>query len=284
LLAREHLEKAISLYDPKRHQTLTFRFGVDAGINSLSYVARTLWFLGYPDQALKRGHDALALARELLQPQSLAFAENLVGHIHLSRREARASLETTERLITFCVEHGFIFWLPAASIRRGWAMVEQGRNEDGLTQIEQGLANRATGAELGRPFNLSLLAEACIKTGRFDDGLSALKQGLTIADENEDRNIEAELHRLKGELLLRRDVSSTTEAHICFQRAVEIARKQSAKSWELRATMSLSRLLAKQDKRDEAHEMLCEIYGWFTEGFDTADLKDAKALLDELSA
>src|SRR5205807_1163892 len=112
LHAREHLEKAISLYDLERHRTLTFRFGVDAGVNSLSYAARTLWFLGYPDQALKRSNEALVLARELSQPHSLAFAENVVGHILLSRREAPAAQEATERLIALCAEYGFIFWLP----------------------------------------------------------------------------------------------------------------------------------------------------------------------------
>ena len=118
--------------------------------------------------------------------------------------------------------------------------------------------------------------------GRLDDGLSALTEALAAADEHENRHYEAEIHRLKGELLLRQDDSNTAEAQSCFERAIEIARRQSAKSWELRATMSLARLLAKQGRRDEARTMLAEIYGWFTEGFDTADLKDAKALLDEL--
>jgi predicted ATPase len=123
-----------------------------------------------------------------------------------------------------------------------------------------------------------------MKTGRLDDGLSALTEALAVADEREARVFEAETHRLKGELLLKQDDSNAAEAQNCFARAIEIARRQSAKSWELRATMSLARLLAKQGRRDEARTMLAEIYNWFTEGFDTADLKDAKALLDELSA
>ena len=137
--------------------------------------------------------------------------------------------------------------------------------------------------ELLRPHALCLLAEACREAGRLDDGLSALTEALAAADEHEIRHYEAETHRLKGELLLKQDHSNAAEAQSCFQRAIEIARKQSAKSLELRATMSLARLLAKQGRRDEARAMLAEIYGWFTEGFDTADLKDAKALLDELS-
>src|SRR6516164_243078 len=129
------------------------------------------------------------------------------------------------------------------------------------------------------PYSLSLLAEACGETGRFDEGLSALREALATADQHENRHYEAEMHRLKGELLLKQDDSTAAEAQHCFERAVEIARRQSAKSLELRATMSLSRLLALQGRRDEARSMLAEIYNWFTEGFDTADLKDAKALL-----
>jgi predicted ATPase len=134
------------------------------------------------------------------------------------------------------------------------------------------------------PHALCLLAEACGKAGRLDDGLSALTEAIAAADEHGIRQYEAEAHRLKGELLLRQDHSKAAEAQSCFQRAIEIARKQSAKSLELRATMSLARILVKQGRRDEVRTMLTEIYGWFTEGFDTADLKDAKALLDELSA
>jgi predicted ATPase len=182
-------------------------------------------------------------------------------------------------------EHGFIFWLAEANILHGWAMAEQGRNEEAIAHIQEGLAAfRAAGAEAERPQNLSLLAHACMKTGRLDDGLSALTEALAVADEREARVFEAETHRLKGELLLKQDDSNAAEAQNCFARAIEIARKQSAKSWELRATTSLARLLAKHGRRDEACAMLAEIYNWFTEGFDTADLKDAKALLEELAA
>jgi predicted ATPase len=167
-------------------------------------------------------------------------------------------------------------------------MVEQGsepgRSEEGIAQIQEGsVAFRATGAELMRPYFLCLLAEACMATGRFDDGLSALAEALTAADEHKIRHYEAEMHRLKGELLLKQSNSKASDAQSCFQRAIAVARKQRGKSLELRATMSLSRLLDKQGRRDEARAMLAEIYGWFTEGFDTADLKDAKALLDELA-
>jgi len=163
-------------------------------------------------------------------------------------------------------------------------MAEQGHHEDEIAQIQEGLAaSRATGSGLWRPHFLCLLAEACLEAGRLDDGLSALTEALAAADEHENRHHEAEIHRLKGELLLKQDDSNATEAQNCFEGAIGIARKQSAKSLELRATMSLARLLAKQGRRDEARAMLADIYGWFTEGFDTADLKDAKALLDQLA-
>jgi predicted ATPase/class 3 adenylate cyclase len=285
LLARKHLEMAISLYDRDRHRTLAFRYaGVDAGVRCLSYTASTLSSLGYPDQALKRGNEAVALAQALSHPHSLVYAESFVGWVRLSRGEARASQEGAERMMALSTEHGFTLWLALATNLHGAALAAQGRNEEGIAQMEEGLAaTAATGAKMARPGLLNLLAGACMRTGRLDNGLAALMEALSTANEHEDRLYEGETHRLKGELLLKQDHSNVAEAQPCFQRAVEIARNQSAKSLELRATMSLARLLNGQGKRDEARALLADIYGWFTEGFDTADLKQAKALLDELS-
>jgi predicted ATPase len=285
LRAKEHLELAISIYDPERHARLAFRnLGFDAGVMCLCYAAFTLWQLGYPDQALQRANEALALAEGLSHLFSLANAEFCIGVLRQYRREARAVQEAAEDVIALSAEHGFIFFLALATILRGWAMSEQGRNEEGITQIQEGQAAcRVRGAQLAWSYSPFLLAEACRETGRIDYGLSAVTAALAAADEQEFRCYEPEIRRLKGELLLKQDDSKVAEAQSCFERAVEIARKQSAKSWELRATMSLARLLAKQGRRDEAIAMLAEIYGWFTEGFDTADLKDAKALLQELT-
>jgi predicted ATPase len=286
LCAKEHLESAISIYDPERDAPLAFRnLGFDAGIMCLCYAAFTLWELGYPDQALQRDNEALALAQALSHPFTLANVEFCVGILRQHRREARAAQEIAEGMIALSADHGFIFFLSLATILRGWAISEQGRNEEGITQIQEGQAAcRARGADLAWSYSLILLAEACRKTGRFDEGLSAVTAALAFADEHESRCYEPEIHRLKGELLLRQDDSEAAEAQSCFELAIEIARKQSAKSWELRATMSLARLLATQGRQDEAHAMLADIYNWFTEGFDTPDLKDAKALLEELSA
>ena len=187
-------------------------------------------------------------------------------------------------MIALAAEHGLTDFLPYATTLRGWAIAERGRYEEGIAQIREGLAAlRRTGQETLRSFRLCLLADACREAGRLDDGLSALTEALAAADEHENRCYEAEMHRLQGALLLRQHDSNAAKALSCFQRAIEIARKQSAKSWELRATTSLARLLEKQGRRDEARATLAEIYNWFTEGFDTADLKDAKALLEELA-
>jgi class 3 adenylate cyclase/predicted ATPase len=281
LPAREHFEMAMSLYDPERHRLLTFRYlGIDAGVYCSSFAAHTLWLLGYPDQAIKRGNEALALAQALSHPVSLGFAGGCVTILHQFRREAPAAQETAERMTALSAIDDLAF---GTSVR-GWAIAEQGRHEEGIAQIQEGLAaHRRTGGELTRPYLLCLLAEAYREASRLDEGLNALTEALAAADENEIRFYEAETHRLKGELLLRQDDSNAEEAQNSFVCAIEIARKQSGKSLELRATVSLARLLDKQGKRDEARTMLAEIYGWFTEGFDTADLKEAKALLDELS-
>jgi len=288
LAAREHFEIAISLYDPEHHRPLAFRYGgADAGVRCVSYAAWSLWQLGYPDQALKRCNQALALAQSLSHPFGLAWAEVFVDVLRQFRRETHATRENAEGLIPLSAEHGLTDFLAFATILRGWAMVEQEHNEEGITQIREGLAaTRATGAELVSPYFLCLLAEACMATGLLDDGLSALTEALAAADEYENRFYEAETHRLKGELLLMRHGdgrgADTAEARSCFERAIEVARKQSARSLELRTTIGLARLLASQGRRDEARARLADIYGWFTEGFDTADLKDAKALLDQL--
>jgi predicted ATPase len=287
LPAMEHLENATTSYVSEGNLPHMLQFGgADARVRTVSYAALTLWQLGYPNQALKRGNESLALAQRLSHPFSLAFAQNAVGgHLYSLRREVRAVHETAESMIALCAEQGFTTVSAWPTVWRGWALAEQGHHQEGIEQIQQGLAaSRLTETELLRTYHLCLLAEAYKNVGRLDDALSALGGALAAANEDEMRAYEAEIHRLKGELLLKKDDSNAAEARSCFERAIEIARKQSAKSWELRATTSLARLLAKQRKRDEARSMLTQIYGWFTEGFDTADLKDAKALLDQLSA
>jgi predicted ATPase len=281
----EHYKIAISIYNPERHRSLVLQYlGLDAAVYSLTGNAITLWQLGYPDQALKKANEALALAHTLSHPFSLALAKSFAGVVHHFRREAPAAQGYSESAIALCSENGTMNFLDYSNILSGWTMVIRGRNEEGFEQIYKGRAPlRESGPELRKPYFLCLLVEACMETEQIDEGLSALEEALAAAEKNQDRNYEAEIHRLQGELLLRKDSSSTSEVQKCLERAIEVARTQGAKSLEVRATTSLARLRASQSHRDEARALLADIYGWFTEGFDTADLKDAKALLDELS-
>jgi predicted ATPase len=320
--ARKHLDQGIALYDLQQHRAFLSSYGADSGVLCLFSAAMVLWPLGYPDQALKRSREALILAQELSHPFSLAIAFLGAGQLHQFRRERQATQEWAETLITFSSEQGFPFPLAVGTILQGLTWAEQGQREEGIAQIHRGLvAHRATGAELGRPYFLAWLAETYGNAEQSAEGLIVLDEALTAAHKNEERHHEAELYRLKGELTLQqfqvqgskfkvedRLGSSVqrleSEAEECFLKAIEIAQRQQAKSLELRAVMSLVRLrqrqailLASRDtdhatrdtqhatllKLDKARTMLSEIYGWFTEGFDTKDLQEAKMLLDELS-
>jgi len=254
-----------------------------------TFEALKKWLLGYPDQAVQKIHSALTLARELAHPFSLAWALDFAAWLHQYRREEQLTREQAEATITLSTEQGLAFWVAWGTIHRGWALAEQGQTEEGIVQILQGVAAcRATGSELGLPRFLSLLAEAYGKGRQAEEEVSVLAEVLEVMDKTGERLYEAELYRIKGELTLAQPSvqslgsSVKKETEECFLRAVEIARRQQAKSLELRAVMSLSRLWQQQGKKKEAHQMLSEIYNWFTEGFDTKDLQEAKVLLEEL--
>jgi predicted ATPase len=282
--ARAHLEQGTALYDPQQHRSHAFVYGQDPGVACRCLAAWPIWVLGYPDQALQSIHEALTLTQELTHPYSVVYALSMGVLVHQFRREAQAVQERAEELIGLSTEHGFPFWLAYGTILRGWALTAQGEGAEGIDQMRQGLvAHRATGAELQRPYFLSLLAEAYGKVGQPEQGLTVLAEALAMVDNTGECDWEAELYRLKGELLLIQHGQKEGEAEECFRKAVDTARRQQAKSFELRATVSLSRLWHEQGKREEAHQLLAEIYGWFTEGFDTADLKEAKVLLEELA-
>jgi TOMM system kinase/cyclase fusion protein len=290
--AQVHLAQGIALYDPQRHQAHAVRYGQDPGMFCRAYAALTLWYLGYPDQALQRSREALTLARELAHPFSLGLALCFAAILHQFRREGPLAQEQAEVGIALATEQGFAVLRANGTIFRGWALAQQsaepgigqGLREEGMAQIQQGLAAwRATGSETFRPYGLALLAEASAQAGQREAGLSLLAEALVVANDTGERRWDAELYRLKGELLLAHTGESDLEAESCFGQALDIARRQEAKSWELRAAMSLSRLWQRQGKRTEARELLAPIYGWFTEGFDTADLHEAKALLATLS-
>jgi len=259
------------------------------------------WHLGYPEQALKRIHEGLTLARELTHPQTLAPALMFAGLLHRLRREVGVTKERAEALIALANEQGFPFFLAAGIMLHGWVLTEEGQGEEGVARIRQSLTvhRAAGGGAAARSLYPVVLAEACCRVGKVEEGLNVLLAPFATKYES-DRLYGAELYRLKGELTLKQfgvrgsgsGVTSTqhlahnpqaeAEAEACFLKAIEIARRQQAKSLELRATMSLARLWQQQGKKEEAQRMLAEIYGWFTEGFDTADLQEAKALLEEL--
>jgi len=285
LAAKDHFELAISLYDHEPRRSRVLRYGgVDAAVVSLSYGAWILWLLGYPEKALLRANEALTVAQGLSHPLSLVFAEFFLSVLYKYRRELAAAQLSLERAIALADEHGFSLWSAVGAILSGWIIAQNGRADEGFVKIQDGLlAYRASGAEAMRPQFLCWLAEAYRDGCRFESGLAAVTEALAATDEHEDRFYEAETHRLKGDLLLTQDHTKAASALICFRQAIEVAREQSAKSWELRATINLARLLASQGRRHEARSTLSEIYGWFTEGFDTADLKEAKALLEELT-
>jgi predicted ATPase len=224
------------------------------------------------------------MAQQVAHPFSLSFALSAAASFHQYRREEHTAQEHAEATIQLAKEQGFPFWMATGSILRGWALAQQGQAQAGIEQITEGLrVFRATGAEILRPYYLALLAEAYRTMGQPEAGLTALAEALTLVEKTGERWYETELYRLKGALLLQQSSDNQVEAESCFSQAISIAQSQQAKSLELRAATSLARLWQQQGKRQEAHDLLAPVYGWFTEGFDTADLQDAKALLGVLS-
>ena len=282
--ARVHLEQGMALNVPPLEHAPAFLYGHGAGVVCISWLALTLWLLGYPDQAQQRSHEALTRARQLAQPFDLAFALDWATWLHQLRREPQATQDQAEAAMALCTEQGFAQLLAFGRLLRGWVLAARQQGEDGIAHIRQGLAAyQATGAAVGRPQYLALLAEAHGQVGQAEAGLAMLREALTVVEHTGERSYEAEIHRLTGQLLLAHSAAHHTEAEARFRRALDVARHQQAKSWELRAAMSLARLWQQQGKHTAAHQLLAEVYSWFTEGFDTADLQEATALLEALA-
>jgi TOMM system kinase/cyclase fusion protein len=282
--ARQHLEEGSARYTPDQRHAPVFRMGHDPGVACRDFAAMTLWLLGYPDQALARIHEALALGHELSHPVSLAFARCWAAMISHFCQDVPAVHEHAEAAIVLSTDQGVPLWAAMGTCLRGWALAMQGRGEEGMAQVRQGLAAwRATGAATFVPYFCTVLAEVSAHLGDPEDGLRVLDEAHTLVEQHEERWWEAEIFRLRGVLLLRQPGTPQAEAEAWLQRALDVARRQEAKALELRVAMSLTRLWQQQGKRAEAHTLLALIYGWFTEGFDTADLQEAKALLEELS-
>ncbi|MGE0827413.1 MAG: hypothetical protein AB7P18_35480, partial [Candidatus Binatia bacterium] len=302
--ARAHLEKCLTLYDVQGDPSRISIYGADPRVVVHGHAAWTLWFLGYPAQAMRQSQAALTQAHQLAHPFSLTFALAFTAALYQLRQEIDLAYEHAQVTMTMATDHGFAPWSAMGTVLYGWALVLQGHRRKGVIRMQQGVqAWHGTGAEVGRLHWLTLLAEAYEQLGQIEEGLRTLDDALRIGTITGERMYEAEVYRLKGELLLMQEGKkqgarrqeqgkkmetvprslNPGEAEACFHKAIEIARQQQAKSWELRATTSLARLCVQKGKQREARNLMSGIYYWFTEGFDTKDLQEAKKLLEELA-
>jgi predicted ATPase len=282
--ARTHLERGNTSTDVATQEDLLRRHGEAPGVRGLAFISWTLWCLGYPAQALQRSQEALAIAHSLAHPYSLAGAQVWAARLHLLRREAPSVQSLAEATLALARAHSFPVFVGMATCYQGWALAMQGENAAGQARLRQGMAAlAATGHTQGRPLWLLLLAEAAGDAGQIEEGLQLLAEARTLLETQGQADLLAEVYRLQGGLLLQHAIPDIVQAEACFQQALTLGRDQHAKSWELRVALSLSRLWRQQGKRREAGALLAPVHGWFTEGFDTEDLREAKALLDELA-
>jgi predicted ATPase len=276
-----HLEQGISLID---QMTQEGSRGVPHGATCLAYAANTLWCLGFPEQALRRSREALALAQRLNRPQSVAVAHQWAAFLHYRRRDVPAVQAQAEALLALARAHEFPLWRGFGTCWRGWALAMTGQSQAGIRQIHRGMAVLLdTGEMAARPICLLLLAEAVGQAGQVQEALRFLAEALTVCEASGWGDMLTEVYRLQGELLLQPAVPQTAQAEAAFQQALVIGRRQQAKSWELLAALSLARLWQHQGKCAEAYGLLGDIYAWFTEGHNTTDIQQARALLTALS-
>ena len=284
--AHSHTAQGVALYDPALDRDLAYSHGgYDPAIACRVFGAHALWYLGYPDRAAKQSRDAVQSARDLAQPQSLVQALSHGALLHQFRRDAGSALEHAQSAFELSRQLESDFWIAHQAISHGWALANQGQRDEGISRIKQGMAGyRATGAELERTLWLAILANVLLSYGETDEANATLVKAFS---EGQDTGVPfhmAELHRLQGEVLLGMSSGSRERAESCFRRGLQLAHDQKAKSLELRSATSLARLWRDQGKHTEALALLTPVYGWFTEGFDTPDLREAKALLEELAS
>jgi adenylate cyclase len=272
------------VYESEQQRAVGFAYGPDRAGTALAWLSLLLWLLGYPDRAVKRGRQALAVAQEQGHFETLAGAMHYSGAwVHLFRRELPTAAEWLARLARVSAEEGHRLWQMIAALQRDYLGVEAGEveEEDVARMVRRAAEYWSLTYRTGDPCIRASLAKAYGKVGRPGEGLKLLAEALEDGGRTGDRWYEAEVYRIQADLLQMQGDEVAAEAS--FREAIDVARQQQARSWELRATMSLCRLWQKQGKREEAHEELAEIYGWFTEGFDTGDLIEARALLEQLS-
>jgi class 3 adenylate cyclase/predicted ATPase len=282
---RAHYDQAIAPYDPAVHRPEAARFGQDAGVSVLSYRARALWMLGYPSSALADTGHALKDAREIGQATGLMIALAYASRIHIHCGNYPAANALADELVAMADEKGSLFWKMQGMLNQGCTLALSGKASEAAQVIPSAInAYQSTGATLFAPWHLSTLASAYADLGQFDDSWRCIGEAMTAAETSKEKWCEAEINRAAGVIALKSSQPDAVKAEAYFERARAIAQAQQAKSWELRATMSMARLWRDQGNRDKAHELLASVYDWFTEGFDTLDLKEAKTLLDELAA
>jgi predicted ATPase len=283
---RAHFDQGIALYDPAAYRPLVTHFAAqDERVGLLSFRSLTLWMLGYPEAALKDAKHALEDAREIGQAATLMLALYWTVLTETSCRNYAAADALSDQLVALANQTGSPAWKVYGMINKGCVSALTGNAAEAIKMITSGLAaNRSMGSTLGHPFYLLSLAHAYAELGRCDDAMRCIGEAMTQIEKTKERRYEAEVHRIAGEIELKSLAPDPEKAEEYFDRALAVARQQQAKSWELRAAMSMARLWRDQGKRDAARELLAPVYGWFTEGFDTRDLKEAKALLDELAA
>jgi len=279
--ALNQAEQGLNLFDPQQRYALIARFGENPGVRCHIWSALSLWFLGYPDQALDRARLAVNKAQEHLY--TLAHAQTQLACIHQLRGEHHLAQQYAEMAVAVATEQAFPYRVADGKILQGWAIAVQGQVEDGIRLLREGLdVCRKMGALLDYPYFLALLADACSRAGQVDEGLIALTGAQAMVLNSRSFYYEAELHRLKGSLLLQTSrEANIDDAEVYFTEALAVARRQQAKSLELRAAVSLARLWQQQGKQAEAHHLVAEACSWFTEGYDTVDLQQARAFLQE---
>jgi class 3 adenylate cyclase/predicted ATPase len=282
---RVHYDQGVALYDPAKHRPLATRFGQDAGVSILCFRSLALWLLGYHDAALADSERALKDAREIGQAATLMFALLHASMTHICCGNYATANALLDELVPLADEKGASFWKAYGMSLQGCLLVLTGKASDAVHMMTSAMAAwRSTGATMWVPVYLSHLARAYADVGKFDQAWRCIGEAIAAIKTAKERWWEAELNRTGGEIALLSPEPDAAKAEAYFERALAISREQQAKSWELRAAMSMARLWRNQGKRDEARDLLAPVYGWFTEGFDTLDLKDARALLDELFA
>jgi predicted ATPase len=283
--SRPHFDRANALYDPAEHRRLATRFSHDTRVSIFSFRSLALWILGYPEGALADANYALKDAREIGQAATLMLALNIASFSHFLCGNYAAANAQAYEVVALADEKGTLFWKAFGTMNHGCVLAVTGQASDAIHVTTSGIAAwRSIGGTWLLPFYLSYLARAHAALGQFDDGWRCIGEATMTVETSKETMFEAEVHRISGEIALLSPKQGSVKAEAYFERALAVARQQQAKSWELRAAMSLARLWRDQGKVQQARELLAPVYGWFTEGFDTRDLKEAKALLEEMAS